>query len=97
MTRSHDVSQLTTAELERAMRQLRADLGLITKGSPAHAPILARMRAIDAELARRAGNQQPVIGQSHGSGMLPGPPSPSLPGGPGLPAATAAPAEEGDP
>ncbi len=53
MTRPHDVGQLTTAELEVARRQLRANLGLITPGSPAHAPILARMRAIDAELAGR--------------------------------------------
>ena len=58
MTRSHDVGQLTTAELEIARRQLRANLGLITPGSLAHAPILAQMRAIDAELAGRAENQQ---------------------------------------
>jgi hypothetical protein len=41
MTRSHDVSQLTTAELELTRRQLRANLALITPGSPAHVPILA--------------------------------------------------------
>jgi hypothetical protein len=52
MTRPHDVSQLTTAELELARRQLRASLGLITPGSPAHVPIMAHMQAIDAELAR---------------------------------------------
>ena len=57
MTRDHDVSQLTTAELERARRALHANLGLITQGSPAHAPIQAHMRAIDAELAGRAENQ----------------------------------------
>ena len=59
MTRGHDVGQLTTAELERTMRDLRANLGLISPDSPAHVPILAHMRAIDAELTRRAGNQQP--------------------------------------
>ncbi len=59
MTRDHDVGQLTTAELERTMRDLRANLGLISPDSAAHVPILAHMRAIDAELARRAGNQQP--------------------------------------
>ena len=45
MTRAHDVGQLTMAEHEIARRQLRANLGLITPGSPAHAPILAQMRA----------------------------------------------------
>jgi hypothetical protein len=54
MTRHHDVGQLTTAELELTMRQLRANLGLIAPKSPAHAPILAQMRAIEAELAGRA-------------------------------------------
>ena len=34
MTRDHDVRQLTTAELELTMRHLRANLGLITPGSP---------------------------------------------------------------
>jgi hypothetical protein len=60
VTRDHDVRQLTTAELERTMRDLRANLGLINPDSPAHVPILAHMRAIDAELTRRAGNQQPA-------------------------------------
>ena len=39
MNRYHDVSQLTTVELERAKRELRANLGLITPHSPAHVPI----------------------------------------------------------
>ena len=60
MTRDHDVSQLTTAELELTMRQLRANLALITPGSPAHAPIQAHIRAIDAELAGRAGTGSPA-------------------------------------
>ena len=76
MTRPHDVSQLTTAELETARRQLRANLGLITPGSPAHVPILAHMQAIDAELAGRAASQQRGEGQRHDSAMLPGPPPP---------------------
>ena len=78
MTRPHDVSQLTTAELELAGRQLRASLGL---GSPAHVPIMAHMQAIDAELAGRAGGQQRGEGQRHDSGMLPGPPPPLGPAG----------------
>jgi hypothetical protein len=58
MIRYHDVSQLTTAELERAKRELHANLGLITPDSPAHVPIQAHMEAIDAELAARAENQK---------------------------------------
>ena len=54
MIRCHDVSQLTTAELERAKRELRANLSLIASYSPAHVPIQAQMRAIDRELAERA-------------------------------------------
>ena len=58
MIRHHDVKQLTTVELERARRELQANIGLITPGSPAHVPIQAHMRAIDTELTERAGNQQ---------------------------------------
>ena len=58
MMRYHDVKRLTLAELERTRRELRANVGLITPGSPAHVPIQAHLRAIDAELAERAGNQQ---------------------------------------
>jgi hypothetical protein len=74
MTRPHDVGQLTTAELEIARRQLRANLGLITPGSPAHAPILAHMQAIDAELAGRAASRQPGESQGRDSAVLPGRP-----------------------
>ena len=80
MTRDHDVRQLTTAELERTTRDLRASLSLISSDSPAHVPILAHMRAIDAELAKRAGNQQPSGSQRHDSGILPGPSPATLPG-----------------
>ncbi len=74
MTRPHDVGQLTTAELEIARRQLHAHLGLITPGSPAHAPILAHMQAIDAELAGRAASRQPGGSPRQDSAVLPGPP-----------------------
>ena len=54
MIRHHDVSQLTTAELERTKRELRASVSLIDSHSPAHVPIQAQMRAINRELAERA-------------------------------------------
>ena len=63
MIRCHDVSQLTTAELERAKRELQANLGMITSHSPAHVPIQAQMRAIDSEHAERAESQK-VTGSS---------------------------------
>jgi hypothetical protein len=50
----YSVRQLSTAELERTKRELNANLGLLTPGSPAHVPIQSHMRAIDAELAERA-------------------------------------------
>ena len=74
MTRDHDVSQLTTAELELTMRQLRANLNLISTNSPAHVPILSHMRAIEAELAGRAGSRQLQAASANDSGILPGPP-----------------------
>jgi hypothetical protein len=52
--RPHDVSELTAAELERARRELAASLALARPGSPTSVPILARITAIGAELARRA-------------------------------------------
>jgi hypothetical protein len=54
MTRPHDVSQLTTAELERAKRELQSSLSLIGPCSPAHVPIQAQMQAVERELAERA-------------------------------------------
>jgi hypothetical protein len=57
--RDHDVSGLTAAELERARRDLRVSLALAWPGSPARAPILAHLDAIDAELAARAGGRAP--------------------------------------
>lgn len=45
---------LTVDELDRARRELAASLALARPGSPVRAPILARVSAIDAELARRS-------------------------------------------
>jgi hypothetical protein len=53
LSRSHDVSGLTTAELERARRDLKASLALARPGSAAYVPILAHLSAIDAELTGR--------------------------------------------
>jgi hypothetical protein len=80
VTRDHDVSQLTTAELELTMRQLRANLSLISMNSPAHVPILAHMRAIEAELAGRAYSRQLQAASANDSGILPGPSPATLPG-----------------
>jgi len=55
--RQHDVSRLTVCELERTRRDLRISLALITPDSPARAPILASLSAIDAELAERAASE----------------------------------------
>jgi hypothetical protein len=52
--RDHDVSQLTTRELERARRELAASLALARPGSPVRVPILARISAIDTEAVARA-------------------------------------------
>ncbi len=53
--RQHDVSTLTSPELERARRELAA--ALARPGSPVRGPIRAHLDAIDAELARRASRQ----------------------------------------
>jgi len=84
MTRYRNVQKLTTAELERAKRELQANLGLIYPDSPAHVPIQAHMQAIDTELSRRAGSQQASGDQRHDNERSPRPATlPSLPGGPG--------------
>jgi hypothetical protein len=54
MIRDHDVSRLTTAELERARRDLQASLALVRPGSAACAPMAAYLSAIGAELAGRS-------------------------------------------
>lgn len=51
--RAHDVSGMTSAELERARRDLEVSLALAFPGSPVLAPILAHISAIDAELGQR--------------------------------------------
>ena len=51
--RPHDVTRLTSGELKRARRELRASLALVRPDSPAQGPILAHICAIDAELAAR--------------------------------------------
>lgn len=51
--RPPDVSNLTSAELERARRDLEISLALAFPGSPVRAPILAHLSAIDAALAER--------------------------------------------
>jgi hypothetical protein len=53
LSRSHDVSGLTTDELERARRDLKASLALARPGSATCVPILAHLSAIDAELTVR--------------------------------------------
>ncbi|MGH3203203.1 MAG: hypothetical protein ACRDOA_09680 [Streptosporangiaceae bacterium] len=51
--RPHDVSGLAISELERARRELAASLALTRPDSPARAPILAHLSAIDTALAAR--------------------------------------------
>ena len=57
-------------ELERTKRELQANLGLITPDSPAHVPIQAHMRAIDAELAERADNRASDYRRAGKAGIL---------------------------
>ncbi len=51
--RPPDVTNLTSAELERARRDLEVSLALAFPGSPVRVPILAHLGAIDAELTER--------------------------------------------
>jgi hypothetical protein len=51
--RPHDVSNLTSAELERARRDLEISLALAFPGSPVRVPILEELSAVDAELNQR--------------------------------------------
>jgi hypothetical protein len=55
--RDHDVSGLTGSELARARRDLEASLALARPGSVTSVPIMAQIRAIDAELASRGGDR----------------------------------------
>jgi hypothetical protein len=54
-TRAYDVTGLTARQLERASRELQANLALVRPDSPARVPILAQMNAIETELAGRTG------------------------------------------
>jgi hypothetical protein len=51
--RRYEAEDLTPRELERVRRELRASLALARPGSPACAPIVAQLNAVEAELARR--------------------------------------------
>ena len=53
-SRRHDVSGLTTAELEQTRRDLQASLALARPGSAASVPTSAHLSAIDNELAGRS-------------------------------------------
>jgi hypothetical protein len=54
-SRDHDVSDMTVGELQRARRELEANLALARPGSMTSVPIMAQVRAIDQELAERRG------------------------------------------
>ena len=49
---------LTARQLERARRELQANLALVRPDSPARVPILAQMSAIETELAGREANER---------------------------------------
>jgi hypothetical protein len=49
--RQYDASRLTAGQLARTRRELAASLALARPDSPARVPILAKMAAVDAELA----------------------------------------------
>jgi hypothetical protein len=51
--RAHDVSAITSAELERARRDLEVSLAPAFRGSPVRVSIAAHLTAIDAELDQR--------------------------------------------
>jgi hypothetical protein len=51
--RPPEVSGMTSAELQRARRDLEVSLALAFPGSPVRVPILAHLSAIDAELDQR--------------------------------------------
>jgi hypothetical protein len=82
--RSHDVSGLTTAELERTRRDLQASLGLARPGSAASVPILAHLSAINAELAGRSAERKlPSPGTPASADVLIRASHPTDPGRPG--------------
>jgi hypothetical protein len=54
---TYGLASQATAQLERIRRHMRANLGLVSSTSPARVPIMSQLRAVDAELARRANTQ----------------------------------------
>jgi len=64
--REHDMTTLTAAELDGARRELLASLALARPDSPVRVPILARISAIDADLARRSAQGRPAREHAHG-------------------------------
>jgi hypothetical protein len=56
--RPYEVGGLTTGELERTRRELRANLALMRADSPARVPVVTYMRAINTELDERAEGQR---------------------------------------
>jgi hypothetical protein len=59
--RDHDVTALTSPELEQVRRELAASLALSRPGSPVRLPILASMTAIDVELAHRSASRPETL------------------------------------
>lgn len=51
---AYRVRDLSTVDLERVRRELRAQVGLVIPRSAALAPIMAHLGAVTAELDRRA-------------------------------------------
>jgi hypothetical protein len=62
LKRDHDVSGMTVGELERARRELAANLALARPDSPARVPILARLNAIDTALVARRADRPEQLG-----------------------------------
>jgi hypothetical protein len=78
-SRPHDVTGLTTPELDRARRELAASLALSRPGSPARDVIAAHIAVVDTERAQRPGAGQ--AGRP-GSTSLPAPVSVVTPASP---------------
>jgi hypothetical protein len=83
MIRSHDVGQLTTAELERARRELQASLGLIKSGSPANVRSRLKCEQSTPSLPNVPAGSRPAGINVTAAKELPARRLPSLPGGRG--------------
>ena len=57
LNRAHDVSGMTSGDLEQARRELRASPALARPDSPTRAPVLAHISAIDTELTERTADR----------------------------------------